>query len=213
MTDKLMTSNEQVSALVDGQLRGAEFAQTVKLLETRSEARAAWDTYHLVGDVMRSGHAHATAHDAEFIARLRLRMVNHATNPDATKLIATDALSIRAGGQKFSKSASANDGWWKRVAGLASVAAVGMVVWQGFQYTGAGMPGQPLGSPQIAQVAAAPAMAAVQASSSPGGSPMLMLRDPRLDALLAAHRQFGGTSALQMPSGFLRNATFEEGHR
>ena len=35
-----------------------------------------------------------------------------------------------------------------------------------------------------------------------------MLRDPRLDELLAAHRQLGG-AALQMPSGFLRNATFE----
>ncbi len=39
--------------------------------------------------------------------------------------------------------------------------------------------------------------------------PPVMLRDPRLDELLAAHRQFGGTSALQMASGFLRNATFE----
>jgi len=40
-----------------------------------------------------------------------------------------------------------------------------------------------------------------------------MIRDPQLDALLAAHRQFGGTSALQMPAGFLRRATFEEGPR
>jgi sigma-E factor negative regulatory protein RseA len=36
-----------------------------------------------------------------------------------------------------------------------------------------------------------------------------MMRDPRLDALLAAHKQFGATSALQTPAGFLRNATFE----
>jgi sigma-E factor negative regulatory protein RseA len=36
-----------------------------------------------------------------------------------------------------------------------------------------------------------------------------MLRDPRLDQLLAAHRQLGGATALQAPSGFLRNATFE----
>ncbi len=36
-----------------------------------------------------------------------------------------------------------------------------------------------------------------------------MIRDPRLDELLAAHRQLGNsTSALQMPAGFLRNATF-----
>ena len=36
-----------------------------------------------------------------------------------------------------------------------------------------------------------------------------MIRDPRLDQLLAAHRQLGGGTALQAPSGFLRNATFE----
>ena len=36
-----------------------------------------------------------------------------------------------------------------------------------------------------------------------------MIRDPQLDELLAAHRQLGGASALQMPAGFLRNATFE----
>jgi sigma-E factor negative regulatory protein RseA len=36
-----------------------------------------------------------------------------------------------------------------------------------------------------------------------------MLRDPHLDALMAAHRQFGGPSALQNSSGFLRNATFD----
>jgi sigma-E factor negative regulatory protein RseA len=40
-----------------------------------------------------------------------------------------------------------------------------------------------------------------------------MIRDAELDALLAAHRQFGGTSAFQVPTGFLRNATFEGGGR
>jgi hypothetical protein len=37
-----------------------------------------------------------------------------------------------------------------------------------------------------------------------------MLRDPQLDALLAAHRQFGGTSALQTPTGFLRVETLAD---
>jgi sigma-E factor negative regulatory protein RseA len=36
-----------------------------------------------------------------------------------------------------------------------------------------------------------------------------MIRDPQLDRLLAAHRQFGGATALQTSSGFLRSATFE----
>jgi sigma-E factor negative regulatory protein RseA len=43
--------------------------------------------------------------------------------------------------------------------------------------------------------------------------PQTMLRDPRLDELLAAHKQYGGASALQMPAGFLRNATFEAPQR
>jgi sigma-E factor negative regulatory protein RseA len=37
----------------------------------------------------------------------------------------------------------------------------------------------------------------------------VILRDPQLDAFLQAHRDAGGPSALQMPAGFLRNATFE----
>jgi sigma-E factor negative regulatory protein RseA len=36
-----------------------------------------------------------------------------------------------------------------------------------------------------------------------------MIRDARLDQLLAAHRQFGSATALQTSGGFLRNATFE----
>ena len=36
-----------------------------------------------------------------------------------------------------------------------------------------------------------------------------VVRDARLEELLAAHKQFGATSALQEPSGFLRNATFD----
>jgi sigma-E factor negative regulatory protein RseA len=36
-----------------------------------------------------------------------------------------------------------------------------------------------------------------------------MIRDARLDRYLAAHKQFAGSSALGVPSGFLRNATAE----
>ncbi len=204
MSDKLTASDEQVSALVDGQLHDAEFVQAVKHLEASSDARDAWDTYHLIGDVLRSGQAPVRAHDAEFVDRLRLRMA-----AENTKLIAADALSIRAGGLKTSQVVSANDAGWKRVAGLLSIVAVGIVAWQGFQYLGSGVNGLSSGAPQVAQVSTPPAGAVAFA----GASEPLMLRDPRLDALLAAHRQFGGTSALQMPSGFLRNATFEEGNR
>ncbi|MOA64864.1 hypothetical protein D3C78_1910570 [compost metagenome] len=41
------------------------------------------------------------------------------------------------------------------------------------------------------------------------GAP-IMLRDPRLDELLAAHRQYSSVAALQMPANFLRNASFSD---
>ena len=53
---------------------------------------------------------------------------------------------------------------------------------------------------------APPAMpAAVVVNTSQGP----VLRDPRLEQLLAEHRQYGGMSALQMPAGFLRDATHQ----
>jgi sigma-E factor negative regulatory protein RseA len=45
--------------------------------------------------------------------------------------------------------------------------------------------------------------------ADPPDAQQVMLRDPQLDAMLAAHRQAGGAPALQMSAGFLRNATFE----
>ena len=44
-------------------------------------------------------------------------------------------------------------------------------------------------------------------------APAIIIRDPQLDAMLAAHRQMGGATAFQMPSGFMRNATFNENKR
>ena len=53
----------------------------------------------------------------------------------------------------------------------------------------------------------------IVALQSAAAQPQVMLRDPRLDELLAAHRQFGGASALPTSAGFLRNATFEQPSR
>ncbi|MGE5115527.1 MAG: anti-anti-sigma factor, partial [Betaproteobacteria bacterium] len=36
-----------------------------------------------------------------------------------------------------------------------------------------------------------------------------MIRDARLEQYLAAHKQYGGSAALGVPSGFLRSATVE----
>ena len=36
-----------------------------------------------------------------------------------------------------------------------------------------------------------------------------LVRDAQLDRYLSAHKQFGGSTALGVPSGFLRSATYE----
>jgi sigma-E factor negative regulatory protein RseA len=202
MTDRLIENSELVSALVDGQLRDTEFARAMALLESSSEARQRWHSYHVVGDVLRTGQADASPHDSDFVSRLRARL-----QQEPAPLVWQDAPDAKVHGAPLT---SANDRWWRLVVGLASVALVAVVAWQGFQGLAS----------QGAQLAAVPrpdqstvSMAQAGAPASSAGAAPVMIRDPQIDALLAAHRQFGGTSALQMPTGFLRNATFEEGGR
>lgn len=192
MTDRLIEHSELVSALVDGQLRDAEFARVMAHLEDSSEARQRWRSYHLVGDALRTGKADVSTHDADFVLRLRARL-----QQESPSLLVQEPVKSRS---KTVRRSSANDHVWRLVVGLASVAMVAVLAWQGFK--GSEAPG--------AQLAAAP-QAGVTASSAEVAP--VMIRDPQLDALMAAHRQFGGTSALQMPTGFLRNATFEAGAR
>jgi sigma-E factor negative regulatory protein RseA len=91
---------------------------------------------------------------------------------------------------------------WKWLAAAASLMAVTVLGW----HVGS------VGIDTSARLASAPStgVPATVGAAVPGTEPSVMLRDPRLDELLAAHRQFGGASALQMPAGFLRNATFEQ---
>lgn len=196
MTTHEMNERELVSALADGQLQGDDIARALALIERSEEARAYWHACHLVGDVLRAQELAAdAARDAAFVARLRQRLQAEAPQPNlvtAIELVAVGADSERVEGQKHFKDPVANDASlrWKLVAGFASLAAVVAVGWQLVSQDGSAQ-----GGAQLAQAGGEPAQ--------------VMLRDPRLDQLLAAHQQFGGTSALQMPAGFLRNATFE----
>ena len=208
-SDKL---REQVSALLDGQLRGDEFARVVESVCAKDELRNTWHAYHVVGDVLRSGEHAACQDSALFLGRLRERLAAEA-KPGA-------ALAPKAEPVLRAQAEAANEPVfrWKLVAGLASVAAAAAVGWN----WGAGALQGP-GAAQLAQqgAGAVPVLASSASGSSSvaapttatrvlvgeGQAPQLMLRDPRLDALLEAHQQAGGAS--HMPSGFLRNATFE----
>lgn len=190
-----MTNQELMSALADGQLRGEAFARGVEVAATDAAARQAWQAYHLIGDTLRSADL-AAAPSAAFMAKLSARLAAEA--PPAIKTIAEEPMPIGAGVVLDGHREAANDGSfrWKMVAGVASVAAVAAIGWSLVAGGGA-----PAGQPQLA-AATAPVLAG-------GDAQGVMIRDARLDELLAAHRQFGGAAAVQMPAGFVRNATFE----
>lgn len=213
--DKLL-DHEQVSALADGQLGGDEFGDVLAALEKSEDALASWHCYHVVGDVLRSGDLGDTRGDMAFVSRLRGRLASSVglqLNDEALvmddfrvgQVLPDAAVAV----SNVLSSASANDssGRWKLIAGLASMFAVAVFGWHFSSGDAA------LGAAAQLAAASGGGTAFVASTAQTGATglaePPVMLRDARLDELLAAHKQFGGTSALQMPAGFLRNATFE----
>jgi sigma-E factor negative regulatory protein RseA len=193
--DKSMDDQELISALADGQLRGEALARGVQLAAD-GPGRGTWHAYCVIGEVLRSGQATSGSAPAPFLARLQARLQQEPVCAAPAQEPAP-LLPARAG------TVAANDWRWKLVAGFASVAAVAAVGWN--VWGSAGL--QPAAQPQLAAAPASVLPAGVLPVAA--ASSAAMIRDPRLDQLLAAHRQFGGATALQSASGFLRNATFE----
>jgi len=191
-----MQTQELISALVDGQLQGEAFARGVEVAARDPVAREAWHTYHLIGEVLRSGELAAGTVPTAFMSRLQLRLQQEqgviAPRPRPLPVPVAPTVARPA----------ANDASfrWKLVAGLASVAAVAAVGWAALYGLGA----------KSAQGQLAAAQGGTVLAGTERG---VMIRDARLDELLAAHRQLGGASALQAPAGFLRNATFDGANR
>jgi sigma-E factor negative regulatory protein RseA len=189
-----MQTQELISALADGQLQGDAFARGVELAASDPVAREAWQTYHLIGDVLRSGELAVGTMRPALVERLRTRLQREqpfqARPAEPSPLVTRD------------RPQAANDPSfrWKLVAGFASVAAVSALAW-----SLAGGLSATADSGQLAGAADGTVLA--------GGERGVMIRNPQLDELLAAHRQLGGASALQMSGGFVRNATFEGANR
>jgi sigma-E factor negative regulatory protein RseA len=195
-TMKPMTQHsELISALADGQLASEDFARALAACEADAQALDSWNTYHLIGDVLRSPELSPHAADTAFVERLRVRL---SQEPVVVAAPALPEVRHAPAGRVGEEAANDASFPWKLVAGFASVAAVAAIAWN----AGAGLL-SPSAAPQLAR--SEPAAQQVLVVSEQG----TLVRDARTQELLAAHRQLGGTSALQMPSGFLRNATFE----
>src|SRR6187551_3026014 len=69
-----METQEMISALADGQLHGEALERAVQAVAADPEARAAWQTYHLIGDVLRSGELSTGTPPAAFLAGFQSRL-------------------------------------------------------------------------------------------------------------------------------------------
>jgi sigma-E factor negative regulatory protein RseA len=213
---QILGENTALSAMVDGELGADEFEVLMNSLET--DALSNWHAYQVIGDVLR-GHGDPTGVQptTDFLASVRsgLEARGAETRSPRPAVAAAEPLS------GHSKSEAANDAVfrWKLVAGFASLAAVMAVSWSVVSGSGSnGAAGAQLAS--SAPVNSVPAAAVVTAAIPVVSEPVavntgqgVVIRDAQLEALLAEHRQHGGMSALQMPSGFIRNATYEAAGR
>jgi sigma-E factor negative regulatory protein RseA len=191
--------NERVCDLVDGHVPDGDHAQDLDAVLTDSHAMQTWHAYHVIGDVLRSAELAPSGNDLAFLQRLEQKLAQEPVRPTNVA-----ALPVAMPVAKHDvPSANASVFRWKMLASVAGFAFVGVLGMNLWTQTG------PRGDAQLAsQSAPAPRAAAstLVAAETPAGA---MLRDPRLDELMAAHRQLGGHSALQVPAGFLRNATYE----
>lgn len=185
MVQEVDLSHESVSVLLDGELREDEATQVMAWLATDGQARAYWHACHVARDVLHDPRlAGAAVQDAAFMARLRGRL--------AHEVIAPPALMSAAVRTQPAPEAANDSGGWRQVAVVAVLALTAVLGWQ-------------LGLPQSNEMmVSAPPVQRIAVNPS-----QTMLRDPALDALVAAHRQQGGASAWLQPAGFLRGATLE----
>lgn len=195
---------ELLSALADGELGSEEVTVALRSCERDEAAFASWSAYHLIGDALRSPVPATRSADLAFLDRLNQRLAQEQAPAAQGKELAGQTGKAGRAGQPASellqhRGPAANDGniRWKLVAGFASVAAVAAIAWNASGMLASG------NAPQLTQGASSQQQVLVASPQGP------MVRDARLEELLAAHRQLGSASALQLPSGFLRNATFE----
>ena len=182
---------ELLSAMVDGELNAH-----VDLPDLQHPAvHAQWNEFQTIGEVLRASNAVGSqiyGADAAFLQRLSSRLADE-------RIEKLDTLTVSPGALVDARpnAAASNDPTfrWKLVAGVASFGMAAVVALNLGGLSGSKQ------EPQVVQ--GIPGTERVVASSL---GPMV--RDARLEELLSAHKQLGGTS-LQAPSGFLRHAGFE----
>lgn len=198
-TQPLLSNNDELfSALVDGEASPSEADSVLAACNREPDLITRWGVYHLVGDVLRAS-ASTAGYRSTLHQKVEARLDREHLQTGVAHLAPTTFARSKASVEKSKEQpdTAANDAVfrWKVVAGVASLLAVSALAWTTLGATSSSS------GPQLARMPA-PDPILVETAQGP------LVRDAALDAMLAAHKQLGATAA-QMPSGFLRNATFE----
>lgn len=209
---------EQISALIDGELGGAEIEVTLAALRG-AEGRTAWQAYHQIGDALRSDEI-ALCMSPDFSDRLFARLKAEPTiiapvmvpaaNQDAITVHAQNTVAAGFPSKRFLKHFA--------LPGMVAAAAVATVAFIATPQLMVATGGDTAAAMPMVAATAQPALANVALASptavtpvtSPiaanSGSDEVMLRDPRIDDYLFAHQGF--SSSIYSTAQFARSATF-----
>lgn len=192
---------EALSALVDGQADAAAAGEGVAQWRDGDDAKDTWHAYQLIGDVLRSEDLAAGHRDRLFMQRLHARLMQEPT-------ILAPAPDLPQPSPDSGQADHLLHRWAVPLglaAGMALVLGTLLVLRQ-----------DPLADAPalVADARPAPSLQRVElaaAASSP--SAPVLLRDPRLDRYLAAHKQFQSANAMGPSTGFIRSATYDAATR
>lgn len=220
-----------LSALADGECDEDEWTNWSATWAADASATAdIWHRYHLIGDVMRMPHD-IIARDADTQGTVRFAqgVMAQLSKPEFNAgTQASDAPAVSpaqptlspprtqpaspAGGQATAPAANDPRFDWRRMGILASLMVMGL--WISSQFLPVGFaPEQTLlhhrlqaqRSPQTSIATPVQADTRTLIETTQG----TVIRDTRLEIWMQTHRQHGGGSAFQAPTGFLRAATSE----
>lgn len=169
---------DTLSALVDGELKSDEAAREYGRLRNTPESRDTWDTYLLIGDVMRGTPVLSSGFERRFSERL-------AAEPTVLAPAAVRPVRRMAPAISYALSAA------------ASVSAVAVVAWLALSG------GTPESAPGLVAQSAAPAAVAATATALPQSSP----DGGRAYDYLLAHQGVSPTTALQGVAPYVRTVS------
>lgn len=197
--------DEQLSALVDGELDRAGVAAACARWRDSAECRENWHNYQLIGDVLRSQDlASAVAHDAAFLAALRDRLADEPVvlAPSQPQPAADGSATVARRGPRLAAIGAIAAGFVVVVAGALTITGLPFQRSQGELVLAD--PGPAL------SVASADAAAGARNDIAQEVQPMVasgqLIRDARLDRYFAAHQQWSGSAMLGGHATYLRQS-------